>query len=170
MSTVHLHLMLNHVPVVGTFFLVALFGVAFLRRNATLTRTALWTWMAIAAVSVVVFLTGEPAEEAVEGVAGISEGALERHEDLAKFAMIAMGAGGLLSAIALLTARGRATLSRALSGGGLAFSLLLAAIMGVTANLGGQIRHTEIGGGASIAAAGEEGERGHDDVDDGRGR
>lgn len=168
MSTVHLHLMLNHVPVVGTFFLIGLFGIAFLRRNATLTRTALWTWMALAAVSVVVFLTGEPAEEAVEGLAGISEGALERHEDLAKFAMIAMGAGGLLAALALFAARGRASLSRALSGGGLALSLLLAAIMGVTANLGGQIRHTEIREGAAIAVAGEEGDRGHDDDDRGR--
>jgi uncharacterized membrane protein len=168
MSTVHLHLMLNHVPVVGTFFLIALFGVALLRRNATLTRTALWTWMALAAVSAVVFLTGEPAEEAVEGIAGISEGALERHEDLAKFAMIAMGAGGLVSTLALFAARGRTSLSRVLSGSGLAFSLLLAALMGVTANLGGQIRHTEIRDGASIAAAGEAGERGHDD--DGRGR
>ena len=171
MSVVHLHLLLNHLPVVGTLFLLALFGIAFLRRDAMLTRLALWTGVTLAAIAVVVFLTGEPAEEAVEGMAGVSEAALERHEDVAKLAMIAMGASGVLAALVLALARGRATISRTVAGGGFAISLLLAAIMGFTANLGGQIRHSEIRGDASIAAVGgvEESERGHDD-DRGRGR
>ena len=152
MSLVHLHLLLNHVPVVGTLFLLALFGAAFIRRDVTLARTALWTCVVIAAVTAAVFLTGEPAEEAVEGMAGISESALERHEDVALVALIAMIVAGLASAAALLAIRARAIGSRPVAASGLAMSLVLAGIMAVTANLGGQVRHAEIRGDAPIRA------------------
>jgi len=144
MNGLHLHLILNHVPVVGTIFLVALFALAFARRDRTLLSTALVTCAVLGAVTVAVFLTGEPAEELVEDIAGISKGALERHEDTARLAMIAMAVAGALSLLALAALRRHARRSRAIALGGLAASIVLAGIMGVTANLGGQIRHAEI--------------------------
>jgi len=145
-STVHLHLMLNHIPVVGSLFLVVLFAAGVVRGNTTVVRTALWTWAVLGAVALVAFLTGEPAEQAVEGLAGVSEAAIERHEDLALVATILLGAGAALSVAALALLRRRVALPRWVAMTGLAGSLVIAGAMGVTADLGGQIRHTELRG------------------------
>ena len=46
MSIVHLHLLLNHVPVVGTLFALLLFAAAILLRETVSTRFALMGWTA----------------------------------------------------------------------------------------------------------------------------
>ena len=170
MDLVHLHLLLNHLPVVGMIFLVALFAAGVVRRDATLTRTALAGCAALAVIAVAVFFTGEPAEEAVEHLTGTSEQAIEQHESVALVATLLLGTAGVLSAAALLLLRGRMVLPRWVAATGLAASVLLAGVMGATANLGGQIRHSEIradGGAATSASAGEAGDRhrGGDDDD-----
>lgn len=164
MSLVHLHLMLNHIPVVGALFLVVLFTAGLVRGNATLVRTALWSCVALAVIAIVTFLTGEPAEEAVEGIAGISEAAIERHEEVALVATVLLGAGGALSAAALWLAHRRATMPRWIAAAGLVGSLAIAGAMGVTANLGGRIRHLEIGATVDARAS----EAGHGERDDDR--
>ena len=80
MSSIHLHLLLNHVPVIGAVLGLALLGVAFLRRSDELGKFALGAFAFLGAVSVVVFLTGETAEELVEKLPGFSEALTERHE------------------------------------------------------------------------------------------
>lgn len=163
MSTVHLHLLLNHLPVIGTLFAIALLAFAALRGNATLARAALWTFAVLGAVGIAVFLTGEPAEEAVEGLAGVSEGIMERHEEAALAATVALAAFGALSVAALLWFRRH--FSRGAAALLLVLSLVPAGMMAWTANLGGQIRHSEIRSGATAAldapAAGDEGEDEH---------
>ncbi len=71
MSIIHLHLLLNHVPVVGTLFALVLFSAALLLRETVFTRFALGFSAVLAAVAVAVYFTGGPAEEAVEKLAGV---------------------------------------------------------------------------------------------------
>lgn len=149
MTILHLHLLLNHVPVVGALFLIVLFAAGALRRDATLVRTALWTCAVLGVVALATFFTGEPAEDAVEGLAGVSEAVIERHEEVALIATILLGAGATLSLAALAFLRRRAALPRWVAMAGLAGSLVIAVAMGVTANLGGKIRHSELGGAAT---------------------
>ena len=144
MSLVHLHLMLNHIPVVGALFLVVLFTAGAVRGNATLVRTALWTCGALGVIALLTFLTGEPAEEAVEGLAGTSEAAIERHEDVALVATIMLGVAAAMSVAALARLRRRVEVPRWVGFAGVAGSLVVALAMGVTASLGGNIRHTEL--------------------------
>lgn len=63
---------------------------------------------AVAAVAIVVYLTGEPAEELVENLAGIPEPALEAHEDAALTATIGFGIFGAAALGMLLIFRRRA--------------------------------------------------------------
>lgn len=150
MSPVHLHLILNHVPVVGTLMGVCLLAWAVLRRDDRLIRVCLGMFAVLAAVALATFLTGEPAEEAVEGLAGVSESLVEQHEGAARLATIALGFLGLLSVAVLLRFRTRA-LPRQVALLLLAAALVPAGMMAWTANLGGQIRHSEIR--AEIVAA-----------------
>lgn len=143
MSIVHLHLLLNHVPVVGTLFALLLFAAAILLRETVSTRFALGFSAAIAVVAVAVYFTGSPAEEAVEKLAGVTEKAIEQHEEGAELATVAMSMFGALSLAALVIFRKR-RVPGWVAVSGFVGTVVLSALMGWTANLGGQIRHTEI--------------------------
>lgn len=143
MSTVHLHLLLNHVPVIGTIIGLCLLAYAALRKDEGLARASLGMFAILALVAIATFLTGEPAEEAVEGLAGVSESVVERHEEAALLSTIALGVLGALSLGILLRFR-RRHLPRQAAVALLAAGLVPAGAMAWTANLGGQIRHTEI--------------------------
>lgn len=170
MSTVHLHLLLNHVPVIGTIVALALLAYAALRKDETLVRVCLGMFAVLALAALAAFLTGEPAEEAVEGLAGVSEPVIERHEEAALLSTVALGVVGAAALGALLAFR-RRRLPRLAAALFLAAALVPAGAMAWTANLGGQIRHTEIRSGAVAAADAPAGERGGgEEEDEGRER
>ena len=150
MSFTPLHLRLNHVPVIGAVLGVLLLALAFVRRSDELGKAALGLFALLAATSVVVFLTGEPAEELVEKLPGFSKAITERHEDAALVGVVAMGLTGLLCLITLAIYR-RRPLARWVTPVAFVASLGSAAVMGYAANLGGQIRHTEIRATPSVA-------------------
>ena len=164
MSTVQLHLLLNHIPVIGTVIGLCLLAYAALRKDEGLARASLGMFAVLALLAGAVFLTGEPAEEAVEGLAGVSEAMVERHEEAALLSTIALGVLGALSLGVLLSFRRRA-LPRIVPVILFAAGLLPAGAMAGTANLGGQIRHSEIRPGASAGEVPADGraEVAHDD-------
>lgn len=143
MNWTHLHLMLNHVPVLGTLFGLALLAWGSFRRNAALQRAALFTFVAVAVVAVAVYLTGGAAEDVVENIAGTAEGAIKAHEEAALVSLIAIELLGALSLAALLLTRTRFAGVVAVRGA-LGVALVTAGLMAWTANLGGRIRHSEL--------------------------
>ena len=147
MNAAHLHLLVNHIPVLGAFGLLLLLAIAFVRRDSSLARLTLVFSVALALMSVGTFITGEPAEEATEHLPGIAESAIEPHEEAALTATIAFGVLGAATLLALVVYR-RRELPRWVVGAAFIGTLTVAGLMGWTANLGGMIRHTEIGAGA----------------------
>lgn len=144
MTTVHLHLMLTHVPVLGTVFALLLLTLGLVRRSEELKKVALWAFTFFAALAIPVFLTGEPAEELVEGLPGVSKAAIETHEDVAK---IVFGLILLLGAVALggLACLRRRPVPQWFGFSVLTLALATSGLLAWTANLGGKVRHTEIG-------------------------
>jgi hypothetical protein len=122
---------------------VLLLAVAVARRSDELGRVALWLFALLAGTSVLVFLTGEPAEELVEKLPGFSEALTERHEEAAFVATVVTGLVGLFSLLVLAAFRKR-PLARWATPVALVLALGASGAMGYAANLGGQIRHTEI--------------------------
>jgi len=145
MSWAHIHLALNHVPVIGILLAVLLLGIALLRQKYELQRTSYWLIAGLALLALLVYLTGEPAEELVEGLPGYSEALVEHHEEVALIATIGMAVAGLAAAVALV--RGRRQVTPGASTYPWVVLLLAVGVAGLmlwTANLGGQIRHSEI--------------------------
>ena len=140
---VHLHLMASHLPVIGVLLLIPLLLIALMRRSDELSRLALWGAAGIALSAVVVYLTGEPTEEGVERLAGISESMIERHELVALVSTIALGVFGILALVTLFRMRGK-QLSRGIVVSALFCVIALSGAFAWTANLGGKIRHSEI--------------------------
>ncbi|MEW6126000.1 MAG: DUF2231 domain-containing protein [Acidobacteriota bacterium] len=144
MNWAHVHLMLNHLPVIGMIFAFGLLIVSLLMKNQTLQKVVLGVLVFTAITAIPVYLTGEPAEEVAEHLPGVTDAIIERHEDFAKFSLIAILITGALAAVSLLLARGGKAISNLLMMLLVALSLVTVGLMGYTANLGGEIRHTEI--------------------------
>ncbi len=167
MDAVHWHLVLTHVPVVGTVFALLLLAVAVVTANQAVRRLGLAAVVVVAALALPAYLTGEPAEEIVERLPGVSEQVIDRHESAATTAFAAVEVLGVLALAGLaLSLRARRVPTWVVTGM-LLVTALTAGLMGRTANLGGQIRHTEIRTGAAAAPADVElraaPRRGHDE-------
>ncbi len=166
MTATHLHLVLNHVPALGTVFTAALLAIALLRRNSTLQRVSVGFLLAFALAAIPVYLTGESAEERAERLPGVSEAMIERHEDAARVALIAVETLGGVALLGAALFRRRPQPPRAFTGAILGLTLVSAGLFGWTGYLGGRIRHPEIGAATTTAVAAApaaHARRGHDD-------
>lgn len=144
MTWAHLHLALNHVPVIGLPIALLLLAWALYRRSPELTRTSFGLLVLLGIVTIIVQLTGEPAEDLVEGLPGVTESLIERHEEAALIGTVGMTILGLLAVFGLWRFRAGRALSRWYPTVMLVAGVLLAGYLGWVANLGGQIRHSEI--------------------------
>ena len=79
MDLAHLHLLLNHFPIIGTMLGTVLLLYALIKKEGNLQRAVLVIWVLMAALTPIVMNTGEEAEEKVEVIAGIQEDAIKEH-------------------------------------------------------------------------------------------
>lgn len=157
MNAAHAHLLLNHLPVLGILFTIPLLVFAWWQGTEILRRVALFAVVVAGLLALPAFWTGEPAEEVVERIPGVSESAIESHEDLAKFALAASLSAAAIAAVGLVVARRRGKTPGAVLAATVGVSCVAAVLMGLTANRGGPIRHSEIvGDGAASGAAAPE--------------
>jgi len=98
----------------------------------------------LAIMTVPVFLTGEGAEKVVKNLPGVTEAFIGRHEEMAELSLVLIEALGIASCAGLIFFRRSATIPKWFLALVLVLSISAAAVVGLTANLGGQIRHTEI--------------------------
>ena len=151
MNPVHLHLALNHVPVLGVVFALCLLLFASIRKSRELTRVSFGALLLVAVFAAPVYITGEPAEDAVKNLPGVTEAVIEPHEEAAEFAFAGTVALGGVSLLWILLFRGDREVPAWARLSTLALGIAVAASMLWTANLGGQIRHTEIRSGSAPA-------------------
>lgn len=144
MNAPHLHLILNHFPVVGSIFVLALGLWAFWKRDHAVVRAYLAGQVALGFLALAAFLSGKAAEDPVEDLPGVAKGLIEAHEEAATVALALLVLGAAAALVALWRGRQRGGTSR----GAVALALvILAASAGAsawTANRGGKIRHPEI--------------------------
>jgi len=159
----HLHLLLNHLPIIGVPFVAALLAWGLLRRSRDLIRAALGAAVIVAALSYPVFLTGEPAEERVEDSTWSNHDLIHEHEERAEAALIGILLTGGVAVFALWQSRGGRPPVRPVAGVTLAGLTLSAGLLAWTALAGGRIRHDEIRGGAATVQASPGGEHAGDD-------
>jgi len=144
MNAAHLHLLVNHFPVVGSVFGVAFFLIALFKRNELLIKSSLWILLAVAAAAALAYATGDPAKDFIAGLPGVDSTTITAHEEMAEKAFIAAMVMGLFAYVGLLAYRKKKPLRKWYLPVLLAVSIGVVLLMGLTANLGGQIRHPEI--------------------------
>lgn len=144
MNPAHEHLLVNHFPVVTSFLGLLLLLWAGLRKSDELNQAALGVFVLGAVLAAPAYFSGEPAEERVENLAGVSKPLIEDHEEAAKAAAVAAGLLGALSAAGLVLSLRRRRARGALGAAIAVVTIVTAVLMGRAAHLGGQIHHPEI--------------------------
>jgi uncharacterized membrane protein len=99
MSGAHLHLVLNHFPILGALFGGILLLIGMIKQNKTLEKAGLITFIVIALITIPAYLTGEAAEHATEHLVGSSHDMVHEHEELAEIGFIMMLGLGVLSLV-----------------------------------------------------------------------
>ena len=149
MNSVQMHLALTHVPVILSFVGLLMLMVAFVIKNPALTKTSYVVLLVAGVAAIPVFFSGEGTEEAIENIPGVSEAVIEKHEEVAKLAMISIAAAGLFALAALFSFRWQVA-TRVFKMVVLLLAVTSGGLMAQTAHLGGQIRHTEIRNGVAL--------------------
>ena len=141
-----LHLMLNHLPIVGFFLMLPVLMFALWTQKVDYKRVALLGVSVMGLLSLPAFFTGEPAEEGIEHLAGVSESLIEDHEEAAELALIlALVTAGLASASWIASRKNSSLLKWAMPVVTVA-ALGTSGVMAWVGHEGGKIRHPEISG------------------------
>ncbi len=156
MNAAHLHLLLAHLPVVGTLAATLIVAYTLMRFLPATRDLALATIVLVAVTAVAAYATGGGAERILMDI-GTRESVIDPHEESAEVALIASLVTAAVAGVAWL-ARGNADIEKKI------FVLLLLLTLGTsvlyarTALLGGGIRHTEMQSAPTVGG----GERRHD--------
>lgn len=144
MNLTHLHLLIAHLPIFGTFLglLVLTQGII---TKSNLTKIAAYNIFIISAIGAgIAYFSGESAEETVENIQGISHDLVEAHEHFAKYARISAIILGVSSLVALILTIRKSSFTRIIAVLMLILSIISFSVIARTGFLGGKIRHTEI--------------------------
>ena len=144
MDATRIHLFITHLPVFGLLlgFFALIFGIW--KNDRGVRIVSLGIIIVSIAGGLIAFQTGESAEETVEHISGISEDAVEAHEESAELTNVFIIALGILSVVSLYLEVADKRFRRQVIFVVLALTALTFFFVARTASLGGKIRHTEI--------------------------
>jgi uncharacterized membrane protein len=144
MNGAHLHLLVNHFPIVGNVFSILFLVWALVRKNKELMLFALGFIVLVTITGYISDFTGDKAEDQVKELPGITKDSIEAHvhaADLSLNLLYATGAIALLSLILFKRNKKPAKIFIYLT---LILALTTAFFLYRTGYLGGMIRHPEI--------------------------
>ncbi len=144
MNDAHLHLIVNHFPIIGTILGLGILIAGIVLQNKSVQNTAYVLFVVAAVFGLFCMSTGEGAEEMVEDFPGIGKAIIHEHEEMAeKLALVlyALAITSLFGFYSNLKNKPKANL--------VSYIATVVAIIAVffaqqTGTTGGEVRHTEI--------------------------
>ena len=144
MNLIHLHILLNHFPTIGTIIALGLFVCALWRKHDDLKRVSLAIFFLIAVIAFPTYMSGNAAQELIVGRPEVSNALIEAHEDAALLAFILMEITGVGAWWGLWQYRRKSAPAGWIMSAVLILSIGTFVLMARAATMGGEIRHTEI--------------------------
>ena len=144
MNLAHLHLLLNHWPIIGTFIGTGLLLVALGARSNDLKQVTLAFFGLMALVGIPTYLSGNLVQDLIRQEPGVVERLVDTHQGAALLALIALLLTGAMAWIGLWQMRRHSRPAGWTMAGVVAAALVTVGLMTVAGNTGGAIRHPEI--------------------------
>ena len=156
MNFAHIHLILNHAPIMGAGFgiLVLLYGLT--RKSCEVVRASFLLFILSALLAVPTFFTGEPASEVLKGLPYFHEELSEAHKAAALIALIFVWITGVSALAALYFLAKRKECKAPLTIGVLVIAVITLGFFVRAGQLGGKISHQELRPGYVLPPATED--------------
>lgn len=144
MNAIQIHLALNHFPIAGLFFafFVLIAGLSLNQTQIKIVGASLL--IAAAITGIVVFKSGEEAEEKIEHQALASKSIIHEHEESAEAAMVGINLSAVLSVIWIILKLKNKSAEKSVFYSLLFINLVAIILIFRAAHSGGLIRHEEL--------------------------
>lgn len=143
MNGAHLHMVVNHIPIMGTVFGLGVLITGLVTNNNTVKNIAYVLFIIAAVFAAISSSTGEMAEELVKDIPSVEKKIIDQHAHFAALLALTLYVLGVTSAAGIFINFRKNNRTRPI-----AFLAILLAIIGVffifqAGKSGGDIRHTE---------------------------
>lgn len=144
MNDAHLHMVVNHFPIIGTMVGLGILLTGMILKNNTVKNTAYVLFVIGAVFAFFSMTTGDGAEKLVEDMPTVGREIIHDHEEIAEKLAIVLYVLGIVSLIGLYFNYKNNPKAKLVS-----YLAIVTAFVGVflateTGTSGGEIRHTEI--------------------------
>jgi hypothetical protein len=146
MDPLQMHMLLNHLPVIGGLGALLLLAWGLIRRSIRVTLAALVGLVMVGLVAIPVFLTGSVGEERFETLPQLSRELVQRHQDAAVAATVGLISAAAIAIAALIGWRSTRKLPQFAATAALIIGIAALVLAFRTASLGGQIRQNDLQG------------------------
>jgi uncharacterized membrane protein len=153
MNLPHVHLLLNHFPIIGTIIALGLFLISVIGKSDDLKRASLVVFAGIALLSIPAYMSGNGAEDAIRKLPGLNKAAVAAHNNAAVVSLVFVELTGIFAWLALWQFRRFSQARQWCVATVLLLSVVTIYFMTITGNTGGEIRHPEINPAQQTAVA-----------------
>lgn len=153
MNDAHLHMVVNHFPIIGTIFGIGILVTGLLLKNNSVKNTAYVVFVIAAIFGILSMSTGEGAEEIVEDYPGIGKSIIHEHEELAEKLALVLDVMGGLSLLAIFLSFKKSSKEKFVSFLILSIGIVSLFLIQKVGTSGGEIRHTEIRADSTISSS-----------------
>lgn len=165
MNDAHLHMVVNHFPIIGTILGLGILIGGLVFKNNSIKNTAYCLFIVAALFAFASMSTGEGAEEIAEKLPSVTDQIIHEHEEAAEKLAVVLYFLGAISIVGLYL-----NIKKNAKANIVSFLALTIAAVGVflaqqTGTTGGEVRHTEIRANASAANQPNGVEEEHEDED-----
>lgn len=144
MNDAHLHMVVNHFPIIGGIFGLGILISSLILKNKTIQNVAYVLFIVSAIFGAISMSTGEGAEEIVENLPNVTHQIIHEHEEMAEKLAIVLYVLGTVSLIGFYLNIKNHQKSTIISYIVVFMSLVSIYLGKQTGTTGGEIRHTEI--------------------------
>ncbi|MCE7938450.1 hypothetical protein DCC79_06290 [bacterium] len=143
MNAAHLHITINHFPVICVLLGILVLCIGHWRRSSEITMVALVLFVLAAVVTVPTYYSGRNSSRVIRGVEGVVRDITRAHSGAATWAYYVTLVLGLLAAWGLKQWRSAGDLTSRVRGLVWIVAILAATTLARASLTGGKVRHTE---------------------------
>ena len=152
MNDAHVHMVVNHFPIIGTIFGLGILITGIVMKNNVIKNVAYVLFVIAAIFGFASMFTGEGAEEIAENLPSVTDQIIHEHEEMAeKLALVLYVLGGISLVGLYLNFKNHAK-SSLLSYFAFVVALVAVFLGKQTGTTGGEVRHTEIRANATVGS------------------
>ena len=144
MNDAHLHMVLNHFPIIGPILGLGILLTGIILKNNSVKSTAYFLFIVAAIFAAFSMGTGDGAEEIAEKLPGVTKQIIHEHEEIAEKLAIVLYLLAVISLGGLFLSYKKSAKEKWVS-----YAALVVAVVGIflakeVGTSGGEVRHTEI--------------------------